>query len=67
MTASFAASTALVIASACGSSDVTPGSAGAVVDVPDVDVRDVQSGDTVALRDVVPAALPTMVWFWAPH
>lgn len=35
--------------------------------LPAVDVRDVASGETVALAELLPADRPLLVWFWAPH
>ena len=35
--------------------------------LPDIEVVDVASGDTVALRSVASANQPTLLWFWAPH
>jgi len=34
--------------------------------LPDVTVDDV-GGGTVRLASLTPAALPTLIWFWAPH
>lgn len=35
--------------------------------LPDIEVVDVASGDTVALRSLASADRPTLLWFWAPH
>lgn len=35
--------------------------------LPDVQVVQVASGKTVALRSLVAAGKPTLLWFWAPH
>lgn len=35
--------------------------------LPDIEVVDVASGETVALRSLVSAGRPTLLWFWAPH
>jgi thiol-disulfide isomerase/thioredoxin len=35
--------------------------------LPDIDVVDVATGETVALRSLVSAGRPTLLWFWAPH
>jgi hypothetical protein len=34
--------------------------------LPDITVDDI-AGGKVRLSDLTPAALPTLVWFWAPH
>ena len=34
--------------------------------LPDITVDDT-AGGKVRLSDLTPAALPTLVWFWAPH
>jgi hypothetical protein len=43
-----------------------PGAAAASV-LPAVEVLDVPSGTTVDLSSLIPADLPTLLWFWAPH
>ncbi len=40
--------------------------AGATI-VPAVDVTDVVSGNTVALRTAMARDKPTLIWMWAPH
>ena len=35
-------------------------------DVPDVDLIDVRSGETVQLRSLVDGVRPVLVWFWSP-
>jgi len=39
----------------------------AVTDLPDVEVVDLASGDTVNLQSLAAAGKPTLLWFWAPH
>lgn len=52
-------------AAACGSSDSSPAAEGA--GIPDVDVIDVRTGDTVSLQSLAPSDTPLLFWFWAPH
>ena len=35
--------------------------------LPDVDVFDVATGDTVSFSALAPAEKPILLWFWAPH
>ena len=35
--------------------------------VPDAQVTEVTSGDTVRLRAVMATDRPTLIWMWAPH
>src|SRR5262245_4408159 len=35
--------------------------------LPEVVVRQVQTGDYVQLKNLLPANKPLLVWFWAPH
>lgn len=35
--------------------------------LPDIEVVEVATGETVALRSVATAERPTLLWFWAPH
>lgn len=35
--------------------------------VPELDVLNVGTGDTVDLGSLVPAQRPILLWFWAPH
>lgn len=53
--------------SATGAPSSTAAAAAAAADrLPDLTVDDV-AGGKVRLSDLTPAALPTLVWFWAPH
>ncbi|MDH3754469.1 MAG: hypothetical protein OEU32_11420 [Acidimicrobiia bacterium] len=36
-------------------------------DLPDVDVIDLATGDTVNLTSFAPSDRPIVLWFWAPH
>ena len=36
-------------------------------EVPDAALDDVDSGDAVNLRSLIPAEKPVLFWFWAPH
>jgi len=36
-------------------------------ELPDVDMTDISSGDTVNLRSLAGAGKPLLFWFWAPH
>jgi hypothetical protein len=58
----------VAVVGACGgTSDSGQPAAPRAIEIPDVTVRNVATGAEVALRDVVPADRPTLVWFWAPH
>lgn len=50
---------------ACGSSDRSPAADGA--GIPDVEVIDVRTGQTVSLQSFAPNDTPLLFWFWAPH
>ncbi|MYH42211.1 MAG: hypothetical protein F4017_01875 [Acidimicrobiaceae bacterium] len=69
-------------AAACGADDAAttaePASTGTDVaasaapaspagDVPDLDMADVHTGETVNLQSTVSSETPTLLWFWAPH
>jgi hypothetical protein len=45
----------------------TTSSAAAASIVPAVDVVDVNTGQTVALRASIATDKPTLIWMWAPH
>lgn len=36
-------------------------------DVPDLDMTDVYTGQTVNLQTLVTGQTPLLLWFWAPH
>lgn len=36
-------------------------------EIPDAEVRDVKSGETVNIHSLAPSELPILFWFWAPH
>lgn len=44
-----------------------PTTAAGTSPLPDLDVRDVATGENRPLRTLLPAATPLLVWFWAPH
>ena len=44
-----------------------PAPAGPVNDLPEVDVVNVVSGETLLLSSLAPADRPILAWFWAPH
>lgn len=44
-----------------------PPAAGPVNDLPEVDVINVVSGETLLLSSLAPADRPILAWFWAPH
>ena len=46
--------------------EVTTGAAASSI-VPAVDVIDVNTGQSVALRTVMARDRPTLIWMWAPH
>ncbi len=51
-------------------SSPTPANGGGdetVTDLPDVEVVELASGDTVDLQTLAVAGKPTLLWFWAPH
>ena len=54
-----------LVAVSCGSGDSSPAAEGA--GIPDVDVIDVRTGDTVSLQSFAPSDTPLLFWFWAPH
>lgn len=63
---------AVSILGACGGAEPTqvapvPSAARAASPLPAVDVHDIASGDLVPLQNLLPAAKPLLVWFWAPH
>ena len=73
---------AILAAAACGADDAVttaePASTGTDVaaldapatvagDVPDLNMTDVYTGETVNLQSVVSGETPTLLWFWAPH
>jgi hypothetical protein len=64
---SLAVVVAALLAGCGGTSDSGQPAAPRAIEIPDVTVRNVATGAEVALRDVVPADRPTLVWFWAPH
>jgi hypothetical protein len=39
----------------------------AEVEVPEVSLTDVASGEEVSLASLVPSERPVLFWFWAPH
>jgi len=46
--------------------DITPGPIVVSADVPDYDMIDVHTGETVNLRSVVKGDKPLLFWFWSP-
>ena len=55
-------------ATAAGTADGEPAAGGAGPgDVPDFQMVDVHSGETVNLQAVVTGEAPLLFWFWAPH
>lgn len=36
-------------------------------EIPDAEVRDTKSGETVNIRSLAPSEVPILFWFWAPH
>lgn len=70
-----AAAVALVAAACSGGSTVETGErpdvpraeASAASPLPEVTVWDVDAAEWVQFADIVPAATPVVLWFWAPH
>ena len=68
--AALAIGASLAFAACGGDNGDTANAAGAApepVELPDVTVRDVTAGVDVQLTSLLPAAKPTLLWFWAPH
>ena len=76
------ASIVALVAAACGADDATttaePASTGTDVaasdaaasaagDVPDLNMTNVYTGETVNLQSVANGQTPVLLWFWAPH
>lgn len=45
----------------------SPETATTSTDLPDVEVVDVNTGETLNLQSLAPSDTPTLLWFWAPH
>lgn len=63
---------AVSVLSACGGSASVPDAAPVTAakassPLPAVEVHDLAHGGLVQLRDLLPAAKPLLLWFWAPH
>lgn len=50
-----------------GAGDRTGSAGGPVLELPSLPLRDVATGATVDLAELLPADQPLLVWAWAPH